>query len=124
MGSFMAGIIMRLSGQYGVLNIFIYFLFLAWNTGFATVSLSTPSILTEFYLPFNGLGVGGILTVMLLALLSSIEHQHQAVVTLMQYGFRSTGVMIGIPVSGFVFRPLCAEKLDWTANFRGFAYRI
>jgi hypothetical protein len=124
MGSVMAGIIMRLSGQYGVLKIFVIFLFLAWNTGFATVSLSTPSILTELYLLFDGLGLGGILTVMLLALLSSVEHQHQAVVTLMQYGFRSTGAMIGISVSGFVFRPLRTEKLDWIANFWGFAYEF
>ena len=111
MGSFMAGVIMRLSGRYGVPKTFAFVLFLAGNTGFATVSLSTQSILTELFLLANGLGNGGILTVMLLALLSSVKHEHQAVITSIHYAFRSTGATIGISVSSFVFRQLLKSRI-------------
>jgi predicted MFS family arabinose efflux permease len=120
-GSFMAGMIMRLSGRYGILKAFAFVLFLAGNTGFATVSMGTPSILTEIYLLVNGLGLGGILTVMLLALLSSVKHEHQAVATSIQYAFRSTGATIGISVSSFVFRQLLKSRIGQVTLSDGLA---
>lgn len=110
-GSFIAGIIMRLTGRYGILKTFGLTIFIAGNAGFATVSMGTPFILPEIYLFFSGLGLGCILTVMLLAVLSSVKHEHQAVTTSIQYAFRSTGATIGISVSSVVFRKQLQSRL-------------
>lgn len=110
-GSFGAGMIMRQTGRYGILKTSVLALFIAGNVGFATISLSTPSFLSESYLFVNGLGLGGILTVTLLALLSSVTHEQQAVTTSILYAFRSTGATIGITVSSAVFRRLLKSRL-------------
>ena len=114
-GSLVAGIIMRCTGRYGILKTIILGLFIAGSTGFATVSLGTPFILPELFLFFNGVGLGGILSVMLLALLSSVKHEYQAVTTSIQYAFRSVGATIGISVSSVVFRKLVKSRLGGVA---------
>ncbi len=114
-GSFSAGVVMRLTGRYGILKMFVLAVFIAGNAGFATVSMSTPFFLSEVYLFLNGLGLGGILTVMLLALLSSVKHEQQAVTTSILYAFRSTGSSIGISVSSAVFRRLLKIRLGEVA---------
>ena len=45
----------------------------AGATGFSTCTVTAPIILTETYLFVVGLGLGGMLTVMLLALLSAVQ---------------------------------------------------
>jgi Major Facilitator Superfamily len=110
-GSFSAGLIMRLTGSYGILKTFALALSIAGNAGFATVSIGTPLLLPEIYLFLGGLGLGGTLTVILLALLSSVNHEQQAVTTSILYAFRSTGATLGISLSSVVFRKLLQSRL-------------
>jgi predicted MFS family arabinose efflux permease len=110
-GSFSAGLIMRLTGRYGILKTFALALSIAGNAGFATVSMSSPLVLPEIHLFLSGLGFGGTLTVILLALLSSVSHEQQAVTTSILYAFRSTGATLGISTSSVVFRKLLQSRL-------------
>merc|ERR1712093_239022 len=49
-----------------------------------------------------GLGYGGMLTVTLLAVISAVDHEHQAVITSATYAFRSTGSSIGVTIASAV----------------------
>lgn len=110
-GSIIVGLILRRTGKYGISKTLVFGSFVAGTAGFATVSLSTPSLAPEIHLLIIGIGQGGILVVMLLALLSSVKQEHQAVATSIHYAFRSTGATIGISLSSVVFRKLLKSRL-------------
>jgi hypothetical protein len=73
--------------------------------------MSTPLLLPEICLFLSGLGLGGTLTFILLALPSSVSHEQQAVTTSILYAFRSTGATLGISTSSVVFRKLLQSRL-------------
>ncbi|KAF7505360.1 hypothetical protein GJ744_000981 [Endocarpon pusillum] len=124
LGSFSSGIIMRLTGRYGVLKIVVLATWVAGATGFATISMNSSQALPELYLFLVGFGQGGNLTVMLLALLSSVKHEQQAVTTSINYAFRSTGAMLGITVTSVMFRKLLTNQFENVAVPPGFDSRI
>lgn len=114
-GSFGAGFIMRITGRYYVLNIALE----------ATLVLSMALVLGLFrmniadWIPFvtlflGGLGYGAMLTITLLALISAVPHEYQAVITSASYAARSTGSTIGISVAGAVFQNRLTSRL-WEA---------
>lgn len=59
----------------------------------------------------SGTGYSGMLTTTLLALISAVEHEDQAVVTSASYAFRSTGSVIGITIASAVFQNVLKMKL-------------
>lgn len=103
LGSLASGIIIHVTGTYGVLKIIVLILFIAGPTGFASSFLGTPVVLPEIYLFFTGFGYGAMLTFMLLAVLGAVEHHIQAIATGMQYAFRASGATIGISVAEWCF---------------------
>ena len=107
-----AGLIMRRTGQYGTLKIVVLGLYVAGAAGFSTCTATTPIILSEIYLFIVGLGFGGMLTVMLLALLSAVEFKDQAVTTAILYVFRTTGATLGVTLSSTVFRKVLVSSLQ------------
>jgi predicted MFS family arabinose efflux permease len=111
-GSFGAGLTSRLTGRYGFSKVIVLGLFIGGAGGFFTCTINTAALLPETYLLMNGMGFGGMLTVMLLALLSAVDHQHQAVTTAMLYAFRSAGATIGVTASGILFRQVLASQLQ------------
>lgn len=117
-GALGAGIIMRLTGRYGTLKIVVLGLFIGGAAGFSTSTINTAPLLPEMYLFINGMGFGGMLTVITLALLSAVDHEHQAVTTAVLYAFRSTGATIGVTASSTLFRKVLASQLeeDHTSN--------
>ena len=51
------------------------------------------------------------LTTTLLALISAVDHEHQAVITSASYAFRSTGSAIGITIASAVFQNILKIRL-------------
>ncbi|GLI79957.1 hypothetical protein PoHVEF18_008305 [Penicillium ochrochloron] len=112
LGSVVVGFITRRTGQYSALKIIMPVLLVLASMGFAAITLDSSNVLSEIYLFFNGFGFGGLLTVMLLALLSSVPHCHQATSTSALLTFRSVGAAVGISAAGTMFR----SRLDDQAS--------
>ena len=110
-GSFSAGLIMRLTGKYGTLKMVVLGLYVAGATGFTTSTATSPIMLSETCLFILGLGYGGILTVMLLALLSAVDNKDQAVTTAILFVFRTTGATLGVTLSSTAFRTVLVSSL-------------
>jgi predicted MFS family arabinose efflux permease len=95
-GSLGAGIAMSKTGKYKILGLALIFI-LALGTGlFALLDLDSPEWPAWIYLFLTGAGYGGMLTVTLLACISAVDHEHQAVISSATYAFRSTGSTIGV----------------------------
>jgi len=67
-----------------------------------------PAYIYQFLI---GLGYGGMLTVTLLAVISAVPHDHQAVITSATYAFRSTGSTIGVTIASAVYQNILVASL-------------
>lgn len=124
-GSIGAGLIMRATGKYYVLNIVLLASVVAGMALMAGIlNANTPAWPPFVIFFFNGLGYGGMLTVTLLALLSAVEHEHQAVITSASYAFRSTGSTIGISVASAVFQNILKVRLWQELGFSKDAQKV
>ncbi|KAF3911937.1 hypothetical protein ABW20_dc0109350 [Dactylellina cionopaga] len=104
-GSLSSGHIMRRTGKYYGLGMMV-------NTALvAAIALTTTFLQFVAYF-FIGYGYGGMLTVMLIALISSVDHEYQAVITSMSFAFRATGSTIGVTVASAVFQNVLKGQLD------------
>ncbi len=90
----------------------------------STFTLDTSA--WEPYLAFlmSGTGYSGMLTTTLLALISAVDHEDQAVITSASYAFRSTGSVIGITIASAVFQNILKMKLWATLGHREGAAEI
>ena len=113
-GSVGSGLVMRWTGRYYYLVVAIMLLFIAANAIIVGYTLTTPLWVTVVSLFMAGTAYSGMLTTTLLALISAVEHQHQAVITSASYAFRSTGSAIGIAIASAVFQNLLSHNL-WAA---------
>lgn len=111
LGSLGSGILMRATGKYLVFNHMCMFFLVGSAALICTLTVSTPAWVPFVYFFFLGAGYGGMLTVTLVALISAVEHKHQAVVTSASYAFRSTGSTIGITVASAVFQNILRSQL-------------
>ena len=111
-GSVTTGLIMRWTGRYYLLGVFVEGLLVVANAIFSSFQLNTPTWETVLALMMAGLGYSGMLTTTLLALISAVEHKHQAVITSASYAFRSTGSAIGITIASAVFQNILKIKLE------------
>lgn len=117
-GSLSSGILIKSSGRYYLLNVVlegIFVLSAALMVGFLNISTPVWSPFVIFLL--GGLGYGGMLTITLLALISAVDHKHQAVITSASYAFRSTGSTIGISIASAVFQNTLSANLQ--EKFKG-----
>ena len=110
-GSVTTGLIMRWTGRYYVLSVIVEGIFVASNALFSSFQLGSPTWETVLAMFMAGLGYTGMLTTTLLALISAVEHKHQAVITSASYAFRSTGSAIGITISSAVFQNVLNHRL-------------
>ncbi|MCJ1282398.1 hypothetical protein MMC26_001721 [Xylographa opegraphella] len=111
LGSVGSGIIMRWLGRYYALNIGIQTIFLLGMSLISTFTLDTPTWLPIVSFLCTGIGYSGMLTVTLIALISAVDHAHQAVMTSASYAFRSTGSTIGITIASSVFQNVIKSEL-------------
>ncbi|KAJ5691140.1 Major facilitator superfamily domain general substrate transporter [Penicillium malachiteum] len=102
-GSFIVGLIIRLTGKYGVFKYTMPILLVVAALGFALISTRTHWILPEFYLLCKGFGMGGALTMLILALLHAVPHEKHATATSALYAFRSTGSTLGLSIASAIF---------------------
>ncbi|KAF2453748.1 major facilitator superfamily domain-containing protein [Lineolata rhizophorae] len=111
-GSLGAGVIMRATGKYYWLNAVIQSIYVVAAVLItATFNRNTSEWLPIILFFLGGTGYGGMLTITLLALISAVDHEHQAVITSASYAFRSTGSTIGITVASAVFQNILKSGL-------------
>ena len=114
-GSISSGLIMRWTGRYYSLSITVMVMMIAALAVTCTFNLDTSAWEPYVVFAFAGFGYSGMLTVTLLALISAVAHEHQAVVTSASYAFRSTGSAIGITIASAVFQNIL--KIGLWARF-------
>ena len=110
-GAFCSGLIVKATGNYNYLDKCSHVLLILSTALTATLNAHTPPIYLFIYLAIFGLGLGGILVTVLLALVSAVEQKHQAVVTSAGFAFRSTGSVIGLTVASSAFQNMLRVKL-------------
>ncbi|KAF6225097.1 hypothetical protein HO133_010293 [Letharia lupina] len=110
-GAFAAGLIMKATGNYYYLDKCSHALLVLSTALTVTMNANTPTVYPFIYLAVFGLGVGGILVTTLIALVSAVEQEHQAVVTSAGFAFRSTGSVIGLTIASAAFQNLLRVKL-------------
>jgi len=111
-GSLLAGFVTRSTGRYYWLNVLFqgtYVLSAVLTAGL--LNLNTPAWPPFLIFFITGCSYGSMLTITLLALISAVDHEHQAVITSASYLFRSTGSTIGISISGAVFQNILNIRL-------------
>lgn len=131
--SSMAGYIVKATGRYFYINLLVQFLSVLGTILLCTLTESTPSWVPFVYLGVFGLGYGGTAVTRLMATLSSVDADRQAVVQAASWTIESTGLAFGITVASTVFqrtingnlRTLLRGKPDllnaMTANFEAFS---
>ena len=102
---------MRWTGKYYVLNICIQIIFSSAAVLLSSFTLTTPAWEPALSFLLSGMGYSGMLTTTLIALISSVDHKDQAVITSASYAFRSTGSAIGITIASAVFQNILKIRL-------------
>lgn len=110
-GALGVGIMMKATGNYYYLDKCSHALLVLSTALTATMNADTPPVYPFIYLAIFGLGIGGILVTTLIALVSAVEQENQAVVTSAGFAFRSTGSVIGLTIASSVFQNLLRVKL-------------
>ena len=110
-GSLGSGAIMRITGRYYYLMLGTMAFFVLGAALLTTLDLNTPDWSVFVYVIPLGLGYGGMLTITLVAMISAVEHKHQAVITAASYAFRSTGSTIGITIASAVYQNVLTSSL-------------
>ncbi|KAJ5946354.1 Major facilitator superfamily domain general substrate transporter [Penicillium verhagenii] len=103
LGSFLVGLVIRVTGKYGVFRYIMPLLLVIASVGFALISRETFWVLPEVYLFCKGFGMGGALTMLILALLQAVPHEKHATATSALFAFRSTGSTVGLSAASAIF---------------------
>ncbi|CEG73104.1 hypothetical protein RMATCC62417_08548 [Rhizopus microsporus] len=103
-GSVMAGVYMSRTGEYKKLTIAAACLLVISMIAYSTWSVNTPRILYILYPITDGLALGSILVLVLIAMHSSVEATEMATITSMSYLFRSIGGVFGISATSAIFQ--------------------
>ena len=110
-GSVCTGLMMRWTGRYYILSVCIVCISIGANIMTSSFTLTTASWVALIAFFLVGIGYAGTLTTTLLALISAVDHNDQAVVTSASYVFRSTGSAIGITIGSAVFQNILKLRL-------------
>lgn len=102
-GSFLIGLIIRVTGRYGVFRYITPLSMVVATVGFTFIERDTHWVLPELYLLCKGFGIGGALTVLILAMLHSVPHRSHATGTSALYAFRSVGATVGLSIASVIF---------------------
>jgi MFS family permease len=110
-GSLGTGLLMNYTGKYKALGLGAVSTFALGVGLLSTLTFATPPGPAYAYLFLTGAGMGSLITVTLLASISSVSHDQQAVVTSATYAFRSTGSTLGITIASAVYQNLLLSGL-------------
>lgn len=101
---------MRRTGKYYYLNLTLAFLPSLGSAAMALMT-STPRW-TDWANPFlTGIGAGGNVTALLIALLANVNREDMAVATGISYLFRYCGQVVGVGVAGGVLQGILTSQL-------------
>jgi MFS family permease len=103
--------IMNKTGKYKILCLVLIFAFALGAGLLALLDLDSPEWPAWISLSLAGAGYGGMLTVTLLACISAVDHEHQAVISSATYAFRSTGSTIGVTIGSAVYQNILKTGL-------------
>ncbi|KAJ5587606.1 Major facilitator superfamily domain general substrate transporter [Penicillium hispanicum] len=135
LGSFLVGLVIRVTGKYNIFRYTMTLLLVGASLGFVVISTHTPWILPEVYLFGKGFGMGGALTMLILALLHAVPHDKHATATSALYAFRSTGATVGLAAASIAFDsrlrqptpigvPDCVDSAECRLNSLRAAYQL
>ena len=110
-GAFAAGTMMRAMGNYLYLNWANHVLLVLGAALMVRLRFDTSPWYPFACLGVFGLGFGGTLVTTLVALVSAVEQEDQAVATSAAFAFRSTGSAIGLTVASSTFQNLLRLRL-------------
>lgn len=110
-GSLFSGYLMRATGRYYVQSVVTMGIFITGAALITTFQLTSPAWQTYLYPTPLGMAYGSMLTITLVAMISAVDHEQQAVITAASYAFRSTGSTIGITIAGAVFQNILTAEL-------------
>jgi len=116
-GSLLSGYLMRATGRYYLQLVGVMIIFIIGAALICTFQLDTPQWMTFVFPAPLGFAYGGMLTITLVGMISSVAHEHQAVITAASYAFRSTGSTIGITIASAVFQNILTKELQ--SNYGG-----
>lgn len=108
---------MNKTGKYKVMGFILTATLTVGVVLLSTMGFKTPDWQPLIYLLLIGTGYGGMLVVTLLAVVSAVAHEHQAVVTSATYAFRSTGSTIGVTIGSAVYQNVLLSQLH--SRFEG-----
>lgn len=111
LGSVGAGLAMRKTGRYYIMDCITMTIFVAGAALICTLNFSSQAWQTFVYLIPSGFGYGAMLTTTLVALIAAVDHQDQAVITSASYAFRSTGSTVGVTIGSAVFQNYLSRSL-------------
>jgi MFS family permease len=109
--SISCGLIMRSTGRYYLLSLSMQIIFISGLALVSTLRLGTPAWPPFIYLFVAGMGFSGMITTTVIALIASVEQEHQAVITSTSYAFRGTGSVLGITIASAVFQNVLKQQL-------------
>ncbi|KAL4980155.1 major facilitator superfamily domain-containing protein [Aspergillus desertorum] len=119
-GSLVIGLCIRLNNNYALFTYLTPLCMVIAAVGFALLVPEMPWVVPEVYLLFKGVGVGGGLTTLVVALLSAVPHGMHATATATLYAFRSVGATVGLAVAGAVVDALLGGNgSDYNDGGRG-----
>ncbi|EXJ89238.1 hypothetical protein A1O3_02304 [Capronia epimyces CBS 606.96] len=111
LGSLGSGYLMRATGRYYWHMASVMAVFVVGAALLCTFQLNSPAWQTFLYPVPLGMAYGSMLTVTLVAMISAVDHAHQAVITAASYAFRSTGSTLGITIASAVFQNILSGEL-------------
>lgn len=111
-GSIGSGLIMRSTGRYYLMTVLSAVFFTAASVAHIWIlRLGVPDWPSFVSFFVYGFSYGILLTITLIAMISAVGHEYQAVITSASYAFRSTGSTIGIAICSAVFQNVLKDKL-------------
>ena len=110
-GALASGLTIRALGRYYHLNTVTQVVSIIGYASLCTLSRTSEPWRPFVYLGLVGLGYGGMLVISLLALVSSVEQEHQATITSASFAFRSIGSTLGVTGASAVFQNALRSEL-------------
>lgn len=111
-GSFLTGLYIKKTGKYRMFTALSVLLSVVGNVALLFYDQNTPEWFINITLALHRWGQAVLITVTLLVLLASVPPKRQAVVTSIQYTFRSIGSTLGVSIAAVLFNKVLYWQLE------------
>jgi MFS family permease len=111
LGSFMTGLIVKMTARYYHINFVIQATSITGAAFICTLAKNTPAWAPFVYLALIGAGFGGAYVTRLMGILSSVDNEKQAVIQASAWAISSAGSTVGIAASSAIFQRLSLGRI-------------